>query len=136
MLSNPSFSVMFQPMTTEQLKLVWKNLPEKTGIYLFQGANNKPLYIGKALNLKTRVSQYVKTGDLRLQKMVSLAKDIKVIETGSDIGALILESQLIKKHKPAFNIMLRDDKQYFYVIFTKEKFPKIFLSHQPSAISH
>ncbi|OGN23027.1 MAG: hypothetical protein A2918_02755 [Candidatus Yanofskybacteria bacterium RIFCSPLOWO2_01_FULL_42_49] len=127
---------MFQPMTTEQLKLVWKNLPEKTGIYLFQGANNKPLYIGKALNLKTRVSQYVKTGDLRLQKMVSLAKDIKVIETGSDIGALILESQLIKKHKPAFNIMLRDDKQYFYVIFTKEKFPKIFLSHQPSAISH
>jgi len=63
--------------------------------------------------------------------MLELARSLGFISTPSEIEALILESQLIKKFQPAFNITLRDDKQYFYVVFTKEKFPKIFISHQP-----
>ncbi len=63
--------------------------------------------------------------------MLSLAKSLEYISTNSDIEALILESQYIKKLRPRFNIVMRDDKQYFYVGFTQEDFPKIFLTHQP-----
>ena len=68
----------------------------------------------------------------RINKMLETATDLSWQETGSEIEALILESQLIKKHRPPFNIMLRDDKQYFFVGITKEEFPHIFLTHQPT----
>ena len=106
-------------------------IPSKPGIYVFKGLKNKSLYIGKALNLKNRVKHYLKTDDTRLQKMISGSKNIDYIETRSDIEALILESQLIKKHRPLFNIMLRDDKQYSFVVFTGEDYPKILTTHQP-----
>lgn len=93
--------------------------------------------------MKNRVRQYLKTAapkgaslaqngrdNPRLIKMVSESSKIDFIETESEIEALILESQYIKKYKPEFNIVLRDDKQYLYVGFTKEKFPKISLTHQ------
>ncbi len=139
-------------MTRIQLKEAAKKLPNQPGIYLFTDGKNKPLYIGKALNLKNRVNQYLKTDDIRLNKMLSEAKKISFIKTGSDIEALILESQYIKKHQPRFNIMLRDDKQYFYVGFTHstkpqggepvestgsgqaDVFPKIILTHQPHGL--
>lgn len=117
-------------MTNKQLKKLVKTAPQKSGIYLFKNSN-KILYIGKALNLKVRLLSYLKTSDERILKMLSLANRIKALETDSDIEALILESKYIKKHKPLFNIMLRDDKQYFYVVFTKEKFPKVLATHQP-----
>ena len=63
--------------------------------------------------------------------MLEIATNVTWQETTSEIEALILESQLIKKHKPQFNVMLRDDKQYFYVSFTNDKFPRIYLTHQP-----
>jgi excinuclease ABC subunit C len=118
-------------MTADILRKKIGLLPQKPGIYLFKDAGNKPLYIGKALNLKNRVGHYLKTEDTRLQRMILEAKKVDFIKTESDIEALILESQYIKKFKPTFNIVLRDDKQYFYVGFTDEKYSKIFLTHQP-----
>src|SRR3989338_7073784 len=75
-------------------------IPSKPGIYVFKGIKNKSLYIGKALNLKNRVKHYLKTSDTRLQKMMSESKKLDHIETKSEIEALILESQYIKKHQP------------------------------------
>ncbi len=118
-------------MNTAQLKEQVKNLPAGSGIYLFKNDKNKPIYIGKALNLKNRLSNYLKTSDDRIQKMIMEAKKLDFILTESDIEALILESQYIKKYMPDFNIMLRDDKQYGFVAFTQEKYPKIFITHHP-----
>ncbi len=86
--------------------------------------------------MKNRLDSYFNKNlyNPRLQKMLEIAKNIDWRETDSEIEALILESQLIKKYRPPFNIMLRDDKQYFYVVFTKEQFPKILISHQPTTI--
>ena len=118
-------------MTNIQLGDTIKNLPKGSGIYIFKKSNNKFLYVGKATNLKNRVGSYLKTEDQRIMKMVELARSLKFISTQSDIEALILESQLIKRFQPPFNIVMRDDKQYFYVGFTNETFPKIFITHQP-----
>ncbi len=118
-------------MTTIQLKEAVKKLPRQPGIYVFKNSQNNPLYIGKALDLRNRVGHYLKTNDVRLQRMVGVAKKLRHIQTKSDIEALILESQLIKKFRPQFNIAMRDDKQYFYVGFSNENFPKIFITHQP-----
>src|SRR3989344_9125915 len=140
-------------MTSTELREQIKKLPESPGIYIFSarggsqpeadqplagaktfGGKNyhsKPLYIGKALNLKNRVKGYLNTSDSRLKKMILESTKIEFIETDSDIEALILESQYIKISQPPFNIMLRDDKQYSYIVFTEDKYPKIFITHQP-----
>ena len=120
-------------MIPNQLQKLIKKLPSGPGVYFFKDKKGKNIYIGKAANLKARVLNYLKTEDQRIQKMVQLAKGLKHMQTGSDIEALILESQYIKKHRPMFNVVMRDDKQYFYVGFTKEKFPRIFLTHQPTS---
>ena len=119
-------------MTNIQLKNKIKNLSQESGIYIFKRSKNKFLYIGKASNLKSRVSSYLKTKDARIKKMIGSAHSLKFISTQSDIEALILESQLIKKLRPQFNIMMRDDKQYAFVGFTAEEYSKIFITHQPT----
>lgn len=108
--------------------------PDGPGVYFFRDKNGKVLYLGKAANLKSRLKSYFDKSpkNPRLLKMLEIAKDVDWQEAGFEVGALIMESQLIKKYRPPFNIMLRDDKQYFYVVFTKEKFPKIFITHQPA----
>lgn len=122
-------------MDLGQLKKAVIKIPQRPGIYIFKDFRNKPLYIGKALNLKNRVSFYLKTGDIRLKKIIEATSFIKYIATDSDIEALIIESQYIKRYKPSFNIMLRDDKQYFYVGFTQEKFPKLTITHRPPKVA-
>ncbi len=139
-------------MTPRELKQTINRIPPKPGIYIFsvRGGSafggKKILYIGKALNLKNRVKSYLKTDpryarsfgearDTRIQKMLLEAEKTSFIQTDSEIEALILESQYIKKYQPPFNIMLRDDKQYFYVGFGGEKFSRIFLTHQPTVSS-
>ena len=117
------------------LKTATKTAPRSSGIYLFMDSKNKPLYIGKAFDLRNRIKSYAKTEDVRIQKMLSVAKKIDFIKTGSEIEALILESQYIKKHQPTFNIMLRDDKNFFYVGFSNENFSKIVVTHQPVKIT-
>ena len=117
-------------MTNDSLKKFISSAPSSSGIYMFK-ERGKNIYTGKAANLKARLRSYLKTTDSRIQKMVSAANGLEFKVTDSDIEALILESQLIKNLQPRFNIVMRDDKQYFHVGFTENTFPKLFLTHQP-----
>lgn len=119
-------------MDIATLKNRIESTPDQPGIYRFQNVKKQDIYIGKASSLKKRLVSYTKTEDSRIQKMVSEAIHLNYLETHSDIEALILESQLIKQHRPQFNIMLRDDKQYFFVGFSNDEFPRVSLIHQPS----
>ena len=120
-------------MTTAELTQFVKDAPNGPGIYKFLGSSPAgEIYIGKATSIKKRLTSYLKTEDSRIRQMIDRADSVQFIQTDSDIEALILESQLIKQRRPMFNVMLRDDKQYFYVGFTREHFPRIFLTHQPN----
>ncbi|MDP4001479.1 MAG: GIY-YIG nuclease family protein, partial [bacterium] len=118
-------------MDTDILKKYISKTPDNPGIYRFHNKQKKDIYIGKASSIKKRLTSYGKTTDSRIQKMITVAEHLTYTKTDSDIEALILESQLIKQRRPQFNIMLRDDKQYFFVSFTNETFPRLFLTHQP-----
>ena len=119
-------------MNHPQLRKIKAKIPSSSGIYIFKNSASRPIYIGKAVNLKARIRGYLKDKDARIIKMIDSAAKLDWIETGSEIEALILESQYIKKYKPFFNIVMRDDKQYGFVGFTDERFPKIFITHQPN----
>ena len=110
-------------------KSLLKNIPKKTGIYIMRNANGKPVYIGKAKDLKSRVSSYFnQSGDNRPQinYLVREIDTIDYIVTKGEREALILENSLIKTHKPKYNIRLKDDKSYsFLTITNKDKFPKL-----------
>ena len=104
-------------------------LSKKPGVYLFRGDRNEVLYVGKANVLRTRVRSYFrKREDLsrKNQKLVGLISDVETIVVGSESEALILEANLIKEHRPHFNILLRDDKKYPYIKVTvQETFPRV-----------
>jgi len=106
-----------------------KGLPESAGVYLMKDANGKIIYIGKAVNLKNRVRSYFLSQQAASPKTRALVKNIRDLEyilTDSEIEALILESNLIKKHKPKYNIRLMDDKNYPYLRVTvQEDYPRI-----------
>ncbi|MBW2362685.1 MAG: excinuclease ABC subunit UvrC [Deltaproteobacteria bacterium] len=91
-----------------------ETLPTGPGVYLFKSGAGKVLYIGKAQNLRQRVRQYVSGGDgrIRIPLLVERARDVEVVVTKNVKDALLLENELIKQHKPQFNVRLRDDKQY------------------------
>ncbi len=106
-----------------------KTAPKDPGVYIFyQG--KLPLYIGKASNLKNRLKNYLQVSDLKTETLHREADELKLIKLRSNIEALIVESRLIKSLKPKLNILWRDDKSYFYVYFTKEQFPRIYIGHQ------
>jgi len=104
----------------------FNKLPKTTGVYFFYETNKNPIYIGKAVNIQSRVKNHK---DFFMPKV----KKVKYIETNSEIDALLLEANLIKKHQPKYNVMWRDDKNYFYVCIAKnkQKIPYIFITHQP-----
>jgi len=107
-------------------------MPNLPGVYFFKNNREKILYIGKAANLRARLSSYF-TGNqtsLKTKALISEAESLAWEVLGSETEALIREAELIKKHLPKYNVLMRDDKQYFYVGFSKEKFPKIFITHQ------
>ena len=104
-----------------------KNAPKSPGVYIFY-RQRTPIYIGKAANLKNRLCHYPE--DQRFVETTNL----KIIKLHSPIEALIEESRLIKNLKPELNVYWRDDKNYFYVAFTKDKFPRIFITHRPQSI--
>lgn len=111
-----------------------KNIPNTPGIYIFL-KNKRPLYVGKALNLRKRLASYFrKDQNSKTSQLLKESNRLKLIKTESEVDALIKEAELIKKYQPKYNIVMRDDKSYFYVAFTREKFPKIFLTHQPFRI--
>ncbi len=105
-------------------------VPKRCGVYIFY-RNEIPLYIGKASNLKNRLQNYLRPVDQKIRALQRDANKLKIIKLNSNIEALIVESRLIKELDPRYNVIWRDDKNYFYVIFTKEKFPRIFITHQP-----
>lgn len=122
----------FHFMDKKYYQKIKPKIPPISGVYSFNGSKGEILYIGKARNLVNRVGSYFghQTRPMIL-KMLSLARTLTWQETASEIEALILESSLIKKHHPRFNTMLRDDKQYFYVSLSDDKFPKLSVGHQP-----
>jgi len=105
------------------------NLPLNPGVYIYKDAKGRVLYVGKAKRLRNRVRSYFQDSrnhDGRIKVMVSKIHDLETIITDSEAEALILESNLIKKHHPRYNIMYRDDKSYPYICVTKGKRPRIF----------
>jgi excinuclease ABC subunit C len=107
---------------------LYGKIPNTPGVYLMKGARGEILYIGKAANLRRRVSSYFeRPHDYRIQKMVSLIRKIDVESTDTALEALILEAEFIKKHQPPYNVLEKDDKSFLYVEFTKEKFPRVLL---------
>ena len=109
----------------------WENvesLPKTPGVYLFKGARGRVLYVGKAQNLRTRVRQYIAGGDgrPRIPALMARVEDLDVLVTSTVKDALLLENELIKRHKPPFNVRLRDDKQYLGLrIDPGEEWPRV-----------
>ena len=112
----------------EIIKFISKTLPHKPGVYQMEDEKGDILYIGKAKNLAKRVINYTSLNNLtrRLQKMVSITKQMNFAVTNTEVEALLLECNLIKRHKPRFNIILRDDKSFPYILINKEyNYPRI-----------
>lgn len=112
-----------------------KTLPKVPGVYFFRNARGSVIYVGKAVILRNRVRQYFTKRADEHPKIAALREevtDIAWIECASEVDALIEEARYIKKHRPKYNIILRDDKNYFFVCITAEKeYPRIFITHQP-----
>jgi excinuclease ABC subunit C len=105
-----------------------EKLPKKSGVYCFK--NKEVLYIGKASNTRERVKNHFQQSGYRDYLFLDKVKKIGFIKTSSEIEALILEAKLIKKYQPKYNVIWKDDKNYFFVAITKEDFPRIFWTHQ------
>ncbi len=114
------------------IKSQLKKLPELPGVYIYKNEYEEIVYVGKSKNLKKRVSSYFlksKSLDNKTRKLVSIIREFEYIITNSEVDALILEATLIKKHKPRYNIRLKDNKSYPYIkICYGEKYPRIVLS--------
>jgi len=112
------------------LSLIIKSLPAKPGVYQFYDKEGKLLYVGKAKNLRKRVSSYFNREHLggRLNMLVRKTTAIKHIVVGSELDALLLENNLIKEHQPRYNVMLKDDKTFPWICIKNEPFPRIFPS--------
>lgn len=116
-----------------ELKEKLDSLPRLPGVYQFKNADGKVIYVGKAKILRNRVRSYFQVGhdhDPKTKAMVSKAADLEVIVTDTEMEALILENTLIKKLKPRYNIDLRDDKSYPYIVVTNEPFPRVFVTRK------
>ncbi|HCA79072.1 MAG TPA: excinuclease ABC subunit C [Bacteroidetes bacterium] len=132
-----------------------ESLPVRPGVYQFKNADGKVIYVGKAQSLRSRVRQYFsarggsppasqthkgragasggqksRAPDAKLDALVSKIADIELIVTDSEVEALILEANLIKKLKPRYNVLLKDDKSYPYIVITNEPFPRVFVTRR------
>jgi len=111
-----------------------RGLPTKPGVYLMKDRADEVIYVGKAINLRNRVRSYFHASadhPPKVQELVSRVADIEFIVTDSELEALILESTLIKKHRPRYNVRLKDDKRYPYIKITwQEDFPRIYVTRQ------
>ncbi len=110
-----------------------KKLPNKPGVYVMRDKNDTIIYVGKAISLKNRVKQYFRKTDktARIEKMVSLIDHFEYIVVDNEAEALILECNLIKKNRPKFNVLLKDDKTYPYIkIDVKSDYPGVFLTRR------
>jgi len=113
---------------SEHIKSLLKLIPEKAGVYRYYDKNETLLYVGKAKNLKKRVSSYFnkKQEHGKTKVLVSKIHDIKYVVVPTEIDALLLENNLIKKHQPKYNVALKDGKTYPWICIKNEPFPRIF----------
>ncbi len=110
-----------------------KKLPDKPGVYIMKNKQDEVIYVGKAVVLKNRVRQYFRKNNktARIEKMVSLINHFEYIVVGSEDEALILECNLIKKHRPKFNVLLKDDKTYPYIcVNIKDDYPNVYMTRK------
>src|SRR5258706_5201324 len=118
---------------SEQLQLKLDNLPTKPGCYIYKDSSGKIIYVGKAVNLRNRVRSYFhETVDsIKTAHLVAAIADLETIVVASELEALILEMNLIKKHRPKYNIRLKDDKRYPYIkVHYADPFPKVTVTRQ------
>ncbi len=118
-------------MSTQIVQGKLKLLPKDPGVYIYRNVKGRVIYVGKAINLKNRVTSYFR-GDHEA-KTIELVKnivDLEWIVVGSEIEALLLEAELIKRYKPHYNIDWKDDKNYCYIKITSEDYPRIFVVRQ------
>jgi len=110
------------------IRNVLKTLPQRSGVYRMQDAKGDVLYVGKARSLKQRVANYtqVKALPKRLQRMVSQTRAMTIVTTNNEAEALLLEAQLIKRYRPAYNVLLRDDKSFPFILLRSDTdFPRV-----------
>lgn len=114
--------------TLFQLEEELKKLPDKPGVYIMKNHRDEIIYIGKAISLKNRVRQYFQSSrnqSIKVHSMVQNIAEFEIIVTDSELEALILECNLIKKHRPRYNILLKDDKSYPFIKVTlREDYPE------------
>ena len=110
-----------------------KALPGSPGCYIYKDEKAEVLYVGKAISLKNRVRSYFQSSTkhgARIARMVSRVRDLEWIVVDSELEALVLECNLIKKHRPPFNVRMRDDKSYPYVVITNEAYPRVLFTRK------
>lgn len=108
-----------------------KGISINPGVYLFEDTKGQVIYVGKAKSLKSRVTSYLSSGITgKTINMVSTASKVQLIEVGSEIEALLLEANLVKKHRPKYNVELKDDKSPLYIGITADKYPRIITLRQ------
>lgn len=111
-----------------------KKLPGKPGVYLMHDAKDAIIYVGKAISLKNRVRQYFQPSrnvSPKIEKMISQIDHFEYIITDSEVEALVLESNLIKEHRPKYNTMLKDDKSYpFIKVTVEEAYPRVLFARR------
>jgi excinuclease ABC subunit C len=118
---------------SERIEAQLKELPAKSGVYLFRGRDDAVLYVGRAKSLRPRVRSYFRGGDARpgLPKLVDRIERIEVIVTSTEAEAYHLEQNLIRRHRPPFNVRLRDDKSYPYIAVTVEDdYPRVMFTRE------
>src|SRR5689334_9026154 len=117
-----------------RLKERLKELPERPGVYLHKNAEEQVIYVGKARNLRSRVSSYIVGRGARDSKTMTLISEIEIIDfvtTNNELEAILLENNLIKAHQPRYNILLRDDKSYPYLKVTmSEDYPRVVFTRR------
>ena len=112
---------------TDELQLILKSLPDKPGVYQFFDEEENIIYVGKAISLKKRVASYFNAGQIgKVMVMVKRIARIEHIVVDTEIDALLLENNLIKKYQPRYNVMLKDDKTFPWICISNEPFPRIF----------
>lgn len=120
-------------MTTSDFQALQPTLPDQPGIYKFLGEDDAVLYVGKAKNLKRRIASYFGEKKHQAHKtriLVRTAIRLEFTITDSEHDALLLESSLIKKHRPTYNVSFKDDKSYSYICIKKERFPRVFFTRR------
>lgn len=117
-------------MTKDELLAILSTLPESPGCYLYFDSKGEVIYVGKAVNLRRRVSSYFykEVKDMKTRRLVESICDLKYFVVSTESEALVLENNLIKSYNPKYNILLKDGSSYPYIIVTKESFPRILLS--------